>query len=131
MGSGKKLRESEILQFYGINRESFGLAEFNDIGAKMEYVEAEQVVIDEIFPNSDLRFYDPRRTENNTLFWVKPSGKIHPSYIIYQELSSPEFPGEKVLSPIKEFRDQIDCIGHIARFLARNSLGIEAKMQIL
>lgn len=93
-----------------------------------EYTEAE---IDEIFPNSNLRFYDPRRTENNTLFWVKPSGKIHPSYIIYQEFSSPEFPGEKVLSPIKEFRDQIECIGHIARFLARNSLGIEAKMQIL
>jgi hypothetical protein len=93
-----------------------------------EYIEAE---VDEIFPNSDLRFYDPRRTENNTLFWVKPSGKIHPSYIIYQEFSSPEFPGGKVLSPIKEFRDQIDCIGHIARFLARNSLGIEAKMQIL
>lgn len=93
-----------------------------------EYIEAE---VDEIFPDSDLRFYDPRRTENNTLFWVKPSGEIHPSYIIYQEFSSPEFPGEKVLSPIKEFRDQIDCIGHIARFLARNSLGIEAKMQIL
>lgn len=98
---------------------------------EIPYIEAE---IDEIFPNSDLRFYDPRRTENNTLFWVKPSGNgdgIHRSYIIYQEFSSPEFPGEKVLSPIKEFRDQIDCIGHIARFLARNSLGIEAKMQIL
>ena len=91
---------------------------------EIPYIEAE---IDEIFPNSDLRFYDPRRTENNTLFWVKPSGKIHPSYIIYQEFSSPEFPEEKVLSPIKEFRDQIECIGHIARFLARNSLGIEAK----
>lgn len=95
---------------------------------EIPYIEAE---IDEIFTNSDLRFYDPRRTENNTLFWVKPSGKIHPSYIICQEFSSPEFPGEKVLSPIKEFRDQIECIGHIARFLARNSLGIEAKMQIL
>ena len=97
-----------------------------------EYIEAE---IDEIFPDSVLRFYDPRRTENNTLFWVKPSSSadsgVNRSYIIYQEFSSPEFPGGKVLSPIKEFRDQIDCIGHIARFLARNSLGIEAKMQIL
>ena len=94
-----------------------------------EYVEAE---IDEIFPDSVLRFYDPRRTENNTLFWVKPSSSgVNRSYIIYQEFSSPEFPGEKVLSPIKEFRDQIECIGHIARFLARNSLGIEARMQIL
>lgn len=97
----------------------------------MEYAEYIEAEIDEIFPNSDLRFYDPRRTENSTLFWVKPSGKIHPSYIIYQEFSSPEFPGEKMLSPIKEFRDQIECIGYIARFFANNPLGIEAKMQIL
>lgn len=89
-------------------------------------IEAE---IDEIFPNSDLRFYDPRRTENSTLFWVKPSSKIHSSYIIYQEFNSPD--GLKTLSPVKEFRDQMDCIRTIMRFFANNPLGIEAKMQIL
>ncbi len=94
----------------------------------VEYIEVE---IDEISPDSVLRFYDPRRTNNNTLFWVKPSGKIHTTYIIYQEFSSPDFPGEKMLSPIREFRDQIDCIGYCARVLARNPLGIEAQMQIL
>ena len=91
----------------------------------MEYIEAE---IDEIFPDSVLRFYDPRRTENSTLFWVKPSTSFCRAYTIFQEVNTPE---GKFLNPVKQLRDQVDCIRVIVRFFADNPLGIEAKMQIL
>ena len=90
----------------------------------MNYVECE---IDEIFEDSELRFFDIRRPENS-LFWVKRKPRTYPSYVIYQEIS---LEGEKFLQPVKEMRDQVECIKLIARYMDNNPLGIHVVMDVI
>ena len=90
----------------------------------MNCVECE---IDEIFEDSDLRFFDIRRPENS-LFWVKRKPRTYPSYVIYQEIS---LEGEKFLQPVKEMRDQVECIKLIARYMSNNPLGIHVVMDVI
>lgn len=90
----------------------------------MNYIECE---IDEIFEDSELRFFDIRRPENS-LFWVKRKPRTYPSYVIYQEIS---LEGEKFLQPVKEMRDQVECIKLIARYMDNNPLGIHLEMEVI
>lgn len=91
----------------------------------LDHIPVVDAIIDEIFEDSELRFYDPRRPEN-TLFWIKPRKR---NYIILREVNTPE--GDRFTNPVKLVEDQVQGIRLIYRHMRDNPLGISLRMDII
>ena len=94
----------------------------------LDHIPLVEAIVDEIFDDSELRFYDPRRAQN-ALFWIKPNPKSKRSYIIFQEINTPE--GERFLNPVKLVEDQVKGIRLIHHHMRSNPLGISLQMDII
>lgn len=94
----------------------------------LDHIPLVEAVVDEIFDDSELRFYDPRRPQN-TLFWVKPNPKSKRSYVVLREINTTE--GERFLSPVTIVDDQVKGIRLIHRNMRNNPLGISIQMDII
>lgn len=87
-----------------------------------EIVIITDVEVEEIPATAKLRYFDRRREDNATLFWIIPLGKFHRKYGAVRN-------GESIVS--RTFNSQKEAIAEIARRFNDHPLGIEIDFEIV
>lgn len=95
----------------------------------LEDIPIVEAIIDEIFEDSVLRYYDQRKPQETLFEVVQITGEERDYHIIQPQIN--EVTGELLNRPVKKVRDQVEAMKLLSRYFANFPLGVIVQMDIL